>query len=173
MTPWEWGTCVVIVGFLTTAPLNAETLVISGVREASYVSEQAGLDCVTLPSLRKALSGHYSARNFDWSLEQILYCRSRIISTTIECFQPDVLIVDKVPAESALSLAQCGSRSARLEVLTACLGSATSWMTRILRSRNGAVSAATKQRVTTMTTSGLMPIPPSSTASQHTTSCSK
>ena len=88
---------LLIAGSLTTAPLNAETLVISGAREASYFSEQAGLDCVTLPSLRKDLSGHYSARNFDWSLEQILYCRSRIISTAIECFQPDVFIVDKVP----------------------------------------------------------------------------
>ncbi|MCA9047548.1 MAG: hypothetical protein KDA89_02400 [Planctomycetaceae bacterium] len=88
---------LLIAGSVAGQPLNAETLIVSGACEASYFSEKAGLDCVTLPSLHKNLCGQYTARNFDWSLERILFFRSRIISAALDCFQPDVLIVDKVP----------------------------------------------------------------------------
>ncbi|MEZ6041369.1 MAG: hypothetical protein R3C20_12750 [Planctomycetaceae bacterium] len=88
---------LLIADSLTAQPVNAEALIISGAREAAFFAEQAGLDCVTLPSLHKDLCGRYTARNFDWSLEQILFFRSRIMSAALDCFQPDVLIVDKVP----------------------------------------------------------------------------
>jgi predicted glycosyltransferase len=88
---------LLIAGALADRPVRAEVLIISGAREAAFFTEQASLDCVTLPALHKDLRGQYSARNLDWSMERIVQFRSRIIAAAIEEFQPDIFVVDKVP----------------------------------------------------------------------------
>lgn len=76
---------------------NVETLLISGTREAAYFATQAGLDCITLPALSKNLNGQYSARHWNWSLEETTRLRSKIIAAAMDEFAPDVFIVDKMP----------------------------------------------------------------------------
>jgi predicted glycosyltransferase len=88
---------LLIAAAMTRSSVSAEALIISGASETAWFSQQAGMDCVTLPALHKDICGQYKSRSFDWSLERILAFRSRIIAATIECFQPDVFVVDKVP----------------------------------------------------------------------------
>ncbi|MBL8814908.1 MAG: hypothetical protein JNL58_02675 [Planctomyces sp.] len=88
---------LLIASAMTRSSVSAEALIISGASETAWFSQQASMDCVTLPALHKDTCGQYKSRSFDWSLERILAFRSRIIAATIECFQPDVFVVDKVP----------------------------------------------------------------------------
>ncbi|MCA9062178.1 MAG: hypothetical protein KDA96_03945, partial [Planctomycetaceae bacterium] len=88
---------LLIAGSIADHPVRAEILMISGATETAGFAERAGLDCVTLPALSKDLQGQYSAKRFRWSLERIIQFRARLIHAAVECFQPDVFIVDKVP----------------------------------------------------------------------------
>ncbi len=88
---------MLIASSLSAGRLSAETLLIAGTREAGFFAEQAGLDCVTLPALRKSSSGHYTARHYDWSIEQATQLRGRVIASTLLAFKPDIFVVDKLP----------------------------------------------------------------------------
>jgi predicted glycosyltransferase len=88
---------ILIAGHLSSNPISAETLLIAGNRDAAVFAEQAGLDCVTLPALRKASDGHYAAKYFPWSLEETSTLRSRVIASTLLAFRPDIFVVDKLP----------------------------------------------------------------------------
>ncbi|MFQ5596106.1 MAG: glycosyltransferase family protein [Anaerolineae bacterium] len=72
-------------------------LMIAGAREAATFSMPAGVDCVTLPAFGKQTNGQYRARSLALSLNNLAALRSNTIRATLESFQPDVLIVDKVP----------------------------------------------------------------------------
>ena len=56
-----------------------------------------GVDCLTLPALRKAPDGQYHARSLAISVQELVVLRSKTIQATLESFEPDVLIVDNVP----------------------------------------------------------------------------
>lgn len=88
---------ILIASHLSAASLSAETLLIAGNRDAAFFAEQAGLDCVTLPALRKGTDGSYAAKYFPWSLEETSALRSRVIASTLLAFQPDIFVVDKLP----------------------------------------------------------------------------
>lgn len=76
---------------------GVEALLVAGTREAAFFAAQAGLDCVTLPALTKDLNGTYTARHLNWSMEQTVQLRSRIIAAALDEFRPDLLVVDKIP----------------------------------------------------------------------------
>lgn len=88
---------ILIAGHLSAASTSAETLLIAGNRDAAFFAEQAGLDCVTLPALRKGMDGSYAAKYLPWSLEETSALRSRVIASTLLAFQPDIFVVDKLP----------------------------------------------------------------------------
>lgn len=88
---------MLIASALSSGRCQADTLLIAGTREAGFFAEQAGLDCVTLPALAKNRSGGYSARHYGWSLEETTRLRGRVIASTLLAFQPDILVVDKLP----------------------------------------------------------------------------
>jgi predicted glycosyltransferase len=88
---------LLIADQLSANPVGAETLILAGATEAAFFARQAGIDCVTLPALKKDQCGHYSSRTLGWSFEQVTHFRSQMIATALSCFQPDVFIVDKVP----------------------------------------------------------------------------
>jgi predicted glycosyltransferase len=77
--------------------LQAVVLMIAGAREASQVTQAAGVDCVALPSLWKDGAGQYSPRHLDVPLADLLSVRARTAAAALEAFAPDVLIVDNVP----------------------------------------------------------------------------
>jgi predicted glycosyltransferase len=82
---------------LNSSHLHATVLLIAGAREASAFAMPFGVDCLTLPGLRKEMDGRYLSRCLDVSLEAVTAVRSRAIRAAVEAFEPDVLIVDNVP----------------------------------------------------------------------------
>ncbi len=98
---------LLIAQTLSRASRRTTTLLIAGAREASVFSMSAGVDCLTLPALHKEESGDYRARRLDISLQKLTALRARTIHAALEAFDPDVLVVDKVPrgAGGALDLA--------------------------------------------------------------------
>ena len=77
---------------------NASVLTIAGAKEACLFAEHANIDCLALPSFHKRADGTHTSRNLGIPGEEILELRSRCILNAVEAFQPDLLIVDKVPA---------------------------------------------------------------------------
>jgi predicted glycosyltransferase len=72
-------------------------LLIAGAREAAAFSLPPGVDCLTLPAVSKGPSGHYEARRLSIALKDLVKLRARAIAAALDSFEPDVLIVDKVP----------------------------------------------------------------------------
>jgi predicted glycosyltransferase len=88
---------LLIAQTLGSSDLEADILMISGMRDASDVPTPAGVDCLTLPALCKREDGQYQSRRLSLELEEMIGLRSQLIRTAIKNFQPDVLIVDNVP----------------------------------------------------------------------------
>jgi predicted glycosyltransferase len=72
-------------------------LMIAGAREAAAFAMPPGVDCLTLPAFGKRINGQYHARSLAVSLKTLVALRANTIRAAFESFQPDVLIVDKVP----------------------------------------------------------------------------
>lgn len=77
---------------------SASVLVIAGAREAAIFSQQAGIDCLTLPSFRKEPNGTYSSRHLKMSADDVLDFRSETILAAMHNYRPDLFIVDKIPS---------------------------------------------------------------------------
>jgi predicted glycosyltransferase len=88
---------LLIAGALAGGPRPAVILLIAGAREVHACGVPAGVDCLSLPAIRKEGNGRYHARHLDLSLEDLIAVRARSIAGALEAFTPDVLIVDKVP----------------------------------------------------------------------------
>jgi predicted glycosyltransferase len=72
-------------------------ILIAGTYQLGAHSIPAGIDCVTLPALQKTGDGTYHPRSLSISLQCIVDLRAGIIATALGSFDPDLLIVDKVP----------------------------------------------------------------------------
>jgi predicted glycosyltransferase len=83
------------------APFRATTLLIAGSREAGLFAVPPGVDCLTLPGLGKAEGGEYRVRSLDVPLPDLTNLRAKAIHAALAGFEPDVLIVDKVPRGAA------------------------------------------------------------------------
>jgi predicted glycosyltransferase len=88
---------LLIAQALGSSDLQADILMISGMRDASDVPTPPGVDCLTLPALCKNAQGQYQSRRLGLELEEMIGLRSQLIRTAVKSFQPDVLIVDNVP----------------------------------------------------------------------------
>src|SRR5947208_15324410 len=65
--------------------------------KAGAIPMPEGVDCVTLPGLRKEADGDLNARFLDVSDQELITLRSKVIRKAIKTFQPDVLLVDYLP----------------------------------------------------------------------------
>lgn len=72
-------------------------LLLSGVREAAAFAMPEGVDCMTLPSLGKGVDGRYFPRSLSVPMTDLIKIRREAIDAVLQSFEPDVLIVDKVP----------------------------------------------------------------------------
>ncbi|MGP1375251.1 MAG: glycosyltransferase family protein [Almyronema sp.] len=88
---------LLIAQTLGVSALEADILLISGMRDASDLPTPDGIDNLTLPALYKRADGQYQSRRMALALEEMISLRSQLIYTAIKSFQPDVLIVDNVP----------------------------------------------------------------------------
>lgn len=88
---------LLIAQALGISPLQADILIISGMRDVGHTLMPPGVDCLTLPALSKNIDGQYQPRQLDVSLREIIALRSQVIRATLKSFAPDILIVDNVP----------------------------------------------------------------------------
>ncbi len=89
---------LLIAGSIKVRFPGASILTVAGAKEACTFAQQAGLDCLTLPSFQKRLDGTYTSRSLGIPAEEVLDFRNRMILTAMKSFHPDLLIVDKLPA---------------------------------------------------------------------------
>lgn len=72
-------------------------LVICGATEAGAFKQPEGVDLLTLPALAKSPRGGYEARSLPLALPQVLALRGQTIRAALGAFDPDALVVDKLP----------------------------------------------------------------------------
>jgi predicted glycosyltransferase len=88
---------LLIAKTLSVCPTRADVLMISGSQQLNTFTPPPGVDYLTLPAVFKNADGEYQSRCFDISLKEIITIREQSIRAAMEAFEPDVLIVDKVP----------------------------------------------------------------------------
>lgn len=95
---------------LVQAPLSADVLLISGIRESGAFALPPGIDSITLPAYRKLSDGTYRSRALDIELSRLVTLRSNTIEAALHAWDPDLLIIDNVP-RGALSELDASLRS--------------------------------------------------------------
>lgn len=88
---------LLIAQTLVDSPIPVTVLLLAGAPEAKAFPLPPGVDCMTLPALRKDLQGRYHSRSLDLAVNDLVALRGKAILSAIEAFVPDVLIVDKEP----------------------------------------------------------------------------
>jgi len=86
---------------LRTSELHAAVVMIAEAWQAGSLPMPAGVDCLTLPSLRKDSEDHYVARYVDIPDRELIDLRRRAIRGALEALDPDVLLVDHLPLGAA------------------------------------------------------------------------
>ncbi len=83
---------------LRGSPLPPSIVMIAEAWQAGALPMPEGVDCVTLPALRREPDGAYNPRFLlDVSDQELIALRSRVIRSAMQVFEPDVLIVDHLP----------------------------------------------------------------------------
>ena len=82
---------------LRGAGTQAVILMIAEAWQAGAIPMPEGVDCVTLPGLRKETDGGLNARFLGVSDQELITLRSEVICKALETFEPDVLLVDYLP----------------------------------------------------------------------------
>ena len=90
-----------IASALAEADPTVQILLLTGAPGAASLPVPPGADFLTLPAIAKAPDGTYRARTLASSFDAIIELRSRILQAALAAFDPDLLIVDKVPRGAA------------------------------------------------------------------------
>src|SRR5947207_404212 len=107
---------------LSRSSLQPIIVMIAEARQAGALPLPRGVDCVTLPALRKESNGWVKPRYLDVSNQELIELRSKVISRAIKAFEPDVLIVDHLPLGAAGELARTLERARRHGTTRCVLG---------------------------------------------------
>ena len=95
---------LLIAQALASSPLELVILMVAEARQAGAFAMTPGLDCLILPALRKDQDKQIRPRYLDISLADAVRLRAATIHSAFEAFDPDVLIVDKLPRGAAQEL---------------------------------------------------------------------
>src|SRR5256886_11202149 len=122
---------------LRRSALQPAIVMIAEAWQAGALLMPAGIDCVTLPALRKEANGEYNPRFLlDVSDAELIALRTQVIRSAMEVFEPDVLIVDYLPlgvaGELTSTLEHLRSRGNRSEEHTSELQSQSNLVCRLL-----------------------------------------
>jgi predicted glycosyltransferase len=82
---------------LVRAGEATDVLLVTGNPEAGALPLPDHTDIVTLPTVTKDSAGRYQSRVFHSPLSVVVDIRSKVIEAALTAFDPDLLIVDKVP----------------------------------------------------------------------------
>lgn len=86
-----------IANFLINAGLDTTILLICGSRRISYFNFADSIDTLILPAVRKHTDGSYEPRHLAVEQSELLHFRRQTIKAAIDAFNPDLLVVDKLP----------------------------------------------------------------------------
>lgn len=86
-----------LAGAITAAIADASALILTGSPVAGRFSFPAGVDHIRLPGVIKRSDGSYDSRTMGMSIEETAELRAALIRSTVEQYQPDVLVADKEP----------------------------------------------------------------------------
>jgi len=89
--------CRTIAHSLVEAFKGVHVLIISGSQIAGAFDFKARVDFVKIPSVIKLYNGEYTSIGRHINIEETIEWRTKIIRSTAESFEPDILIVDKEP----------------------------------------------------------------------------
>ena len=81
----------------TLAQSGRAVLLLSGVHEAVRYTLPPGVDFMSVPGVAKLEDGSYAPRSLGLPLEQVIALRAQVLRAALTKFEPEVLIVDKVP----------------------------------------------------------------------------
>ena len=91
---------------LRASALQPGIVLIAEAWQAGALLLPEGVDCVTLPALRREADGAYNPRFLlDVSDQDLIALRTRVIRSAMEVFDPDVVVVDYLPLGVAGELA--------------------------------------------------------------------
>src|SRR2546423_15066925 len=83
---------------LRRSTLQLDIMLIAEAWQAGALLMPPGVDCVTLPALRRDADGGYNPRFLlDVSDGELIALRTRVIRSAMEVFNPDLLVVDYMP----------------------------------------------------------------------------
>lgn len=88
---------LLIAQSLAQAPINAQILLISGIRQAGAFPIAPGVDLVTLPAYRKDIDGNYHPQSLGTDLHALVALRAGLIDTVLQQYPCNLFIVDNVP----------------------------------------------------------------------------
>src|SRR6266849_4865491 len=95
---------LLIAQALAASLVEPAILIMAGTRQATAFAMPPGVDCLTFPALRRDADGEYQARCLNIPLRDLIDLRAKIICTTLEMFEPNVLIVGNLPLGAAREL---------------------------------------------------------------------
>src|SRR5437016_11370294 len=96
---------------LRHSTLQPDVMLIAEAWQAGALLMPPGVDCVTLPALRREADGGYNPRFLlDVSDLDVISLRARVIRSAIKTFVPDVLVVDCLPVGVAGELTRTLAR---------------------------------------------------------------
>ena len=97
--------------------LGAEVMLLTGASEVGMFPRAEGVDALVLPGIRKEACGRYAPRHLRGSLSDVVGFRTSLITAALATFNPDLLVVDKVPrgfgGELETALGQVRDRGTR------------------------------------------------------------
>ncbi len=82
---------------ITRADSEASALILTGSPVAGRFTFPRRVDHVRLPGVTKLSDGSYASQSMGMSIDEVTDLRSSLIQTSVQQFDPDVLIVDKEP----------------------------------------------------------------------------
>ena len=82
---------------ITQADPRASALILTGSPIAGRFTFPRRVDHVRLPGVTKRADGSYASQTIGMGIEEVTELRSSLIQTSVQQFDPDVLIVDKEP----------------------------------------------------------------------------
>ncbi len=82
---------------MTTADPSATALILTGSPVAGRFAFPEAVDHIRLPGVTKLTDGTYASQTLGLDIDEVTTLRSSLIQSSIEAFEPDLLIVDKEP----------------------------------------------------------------------------
>lgn len=87
---------IALAGAIVAAEPHTDVLILTGAPQATSLPLPPNTEVVTVPTVAKDADGQYAARTFAMDFSSLINLRSSLISTALQAFAPDVVVVDKV-----------------------------------------------------------------------------